>query len=53
MTIVNAAAATEAVFISQFSNQFDFDGQGAAFNSATQYSWDTSGGDDVQVTGGA
>ena len=30
MTIVNAADATEAVFISPFSNQFDFDGQGAA-----------------------
>ena len=27
MTIVNASAATEAVFISPFSNQFDFDGR--------------------------
>jgi Ca2+-binding RTX toxin-like protein len=53
VTIVNAAASTEAVNMSLISNQFDFDGRDPAGTNAspTRYSWLTSGGDDVQVTG--
>ena len=53
MTIVNAAAATEAVNMSLISNQFNFAGRdpGGSNLNPTLYSWLSSGGDDVQVTG--
>ncbi|MBP7001289.1 calcium-binding protein [Amaricoccus sp.] len=53
MTIVNASAATEAVFITLASNQFTFAGRDPGGNNigATDYSYLTTGGDDVQVTG--
>ncbi len=52
MTIVNASNATEAVNITLVSNQFDFAGRDAGGNnSATSYSWLSTGGDDIQVTG--
>ncbi|MBP7240753.1 calcium-binding protein [Amaricoccus sp.] len=53
MTIVNAAAATEAVFITLGSNQFSFAGRDPAGpnSGTTSYSWLTTGGDDIHVTG--
>ncbi len=51
MTIVNASGATEAVVFIAGSNQIEFDFRDFAINSSTQYSWITTGGDDVQVTG--
>jgi Ca2+-binding RTX toxin-like protein len=53
MTIVNASAATEAVFMTLVSDQVTFAGRDpGGFNSGTtSYSWLTTGGDDVQVTG--
>jgi Ca2+-binding RTX toxin-like protein len=53
MTVVNASAATEAVFMTLASNQVNFAGRDPGGNNVgtTQYSWLTSGGDDVQVYG--
>ena len=50
MTIVNASTATEAVFISPFSNQFDFaSGDAAASTAPRSTPAMTTGGDDIQV----
>jgi Ca2+-binding RTX toxin-like protein len=52
MTVVNASTATEAVNILLGSDQVAFDARDpAGLNSSTQYSWFTTGGDDVQATG--
>lgn len=53
MTVVNASGSTEAVFITLASNQFAFSQRDPGGNNigTTQYSWLTTGGDDVQVTG--
>lgn len=53
MTIVNASNADEAVNITLLSNQFNFDGRDPGGNnfSPNQYSWLTTGGDDIQVNG--
>ena len=49
MTIVNASNATEAVFISPFSNQFTF-ASGTPLGS-THYTAMTTGGDDIEYFG--
>lgn len=51
MTIINASAATEAVLFLQAGDQFDYDVQDAGNNNATEYSWLSSGGDDIQAFG--
>ena len=52
MTVVNATAATQAINISLASGQFAFDGRDpGGTNSSTQYSFTTTDGTDVQVTG--
>jgi Ca2+-binding RTX toxin-like protein len=52
MTVVNASTATEAVNITLVSDQFFFDTRDpVGTNSSTQYSWLTTGGDDLQGTG--
>lgn len=53
MTIVNASAATEAVNITLASNQFSFAGRDPGGNNlgTTDYSWLTTGGDDIQIYG--
>ena len=53
MSIINAAAADEAVILSPFTNQFDYQIQDVAngVNNANSYSWLTSGNDDIQASG--
>ena len=52
MSVIDAQNSTQAVNISLFSDQFDFDGQDpGGINDATHYSWLTSGEDDVEVRG--
>jgi len=53
MTVVNASNATEAVFVTLVSNQFDYTVRDPGGNniSPTQTSLLTSGGDDHQITG--
>lgn len=52
MTVINAQGSDQGVNISLFSDQFNFDEQDDdGINSATAYSWITSGDDDVQARG--
>jgi len=52
MSNINASTSTEAVNITLVSDQFSFSARDVGGNnSATQYSWLTTGGDDVQTTG--
>ena len=54
MTIINAASADEGVIFSPlFGDQFDYQIQDVAngVNNANNYSWLTSGNDDIQATG--
>lgn len=52
MTNVNAAASTEGFRFTPVSNQLAFASQDlGGLNSGTEYSFITTGGDDVQVTG--
>jgi Ca2+-binding RTX toxin-like protein len=52
MSIIDASASTEALNFNLFSTQFNFVAQDPAGpNSATQYSWLTTGPDKVTVTG--
>lgn len=52
MTTVNASNSTEALDLTDFSNQYDFVTRDEGGNNlASGYSWISSGGDDVQVTG--
>ena len=52
MSNIDASTSTEAVNITLVSDQFAFSTRdGGGNNSATQYSWLTTGGDDVQTTG--
>ena len=48
MSNIDASTSTEAVNITLVSDQFAFSTRdGGGNNSATQYSWPTTGGDDV------
>src|SRR5687767_10581535 len=52
MSVINASTSTEALNFNLFSTQFDFVARDpAGDNSPTEYSWLTSGGDDVQAIG--
>jgi Ca2+-binding RTX toxin-like protein len=52
MTVINASTASEAVILSPFSDQFDYQIQDPAGpNSSTSYSWISSGDDDMAAFG--
>ncbi|HVL19790.1 MAG TPA: calcium-binding protein [Amaricoccus sp.] len=52
MSVIDGSNASQGINISLVSNQFDFAGQdNGGTNSATAYSWLTSGGHDVQTNG--